>query len=73
MFTEKKFIRNAGVAGHIEDIVVMSSHRGQKLGLRIINCLTALAWPNNCYKVILDCSDNNVKFYEKCGYERKGA
>jgi len=29
MFTEKKFIRNAGVAGHIEDIVVMSSHRGQ--------------------------------------------
>ena len=43
------------------------------MGLRIINCLTALAWPNNCYKVILDCAEHNVKFYQKCGYEYKGA
>ena len=24
-----------------------------------------------CYKVILDCSDSNVKFYEKCGFQKK--
>jgi glucosamine-phosphate N-acetyltransferase len=24
-----------------------------------------------CYKVILDCAEHNVKFYEKCGFLRK--
>lgn len=24
-----------------------------------------------CYKVILDCAENNVAFYEKCGLTRK--
>ena len=24
-----------------------------------------------CYKLILDCSESNVKFYEKCGFKRK--
>jgi len=24
-----------------------------------------------CYKVILDCSESNVAFYEKCGLTRK--
>jgi hypothetical protein len=24
-----------------------------------------------CYKVILDCADHNVAFYEKCGLTRK--
>lgn len=24
-----------------------------------------------CYKVILDCSEDNVPFYEKCGLTRK--
>lgn len=24
-----------------------------------------------CYKVILDCSEDNVRFYERCGFVRK--
>lgn len=24
-----------------------------------------------CYKVILDCSEDNIAFYQKCGLERK--
>ena len=24
-----------------------------------------------CYKVILDCSEGNVPFYERCGFQRK--
>ena len=43
------------------------------MGKRIIEALTELAWINSCYKVILDCADKNVGFYEKCGYIRKGA
>mmetsp|Transcript_16514 Transcript_16514/g.28052 ORF Transcript_16514/g.28052 Transcript_16514/m.28052 type:complete len:101 (-) Transcript_16514:147-449(-) len=73
LIIEKKFIRNAGICGHIEDIVINESHRGQKLGLRIIKVLTDIGWANNCYKVILDCDEKNTGFYEKCGYSVKGA
>ena len=39
----------------------------------MIELLGKLGWANNCYKIILDCSDKNVAFYQKCGYIRKGA
>ena len=70
---EHKFIRNLGFAGHIEDIVVDSTYRGKNLGKRIIELLKLLGQVNNCYKVILDCSDKNVPFYKKCGFSLKGA
>ena len=68
---ERKFIRNTGLCAHIEDIVVDKEQRGARLGLRIIKVLSALAEVNGCYKVILDCEEHNVKFYEKCGFKRK--
>ena len=34
LLLEKKFIRGCGLAGHIEDVVVDETVRGQKLGLR---------------------------------------
>ena len=73
LFIEKKFIRNHGSAGHIEDIVVDKTYRGQNLGKRIIDVLCKLNYANGAYKVILDCEEKNVKFYEKCGFILKGA
>ena len=73
IFTEMKFIRDAGLCGHIEDIVVTQKLRGKSLGLRMIKLLGKIGVANKCYKVILDCEDKNVAFYEKCGYIRKGA
>ena len=35
------------------------------LGLRIISTLKNIAEINRCYKVILDCEEKNVGFYEK--------
>jgi glucosamine-phosphate N-acetyltransferase len=32
--------------------------------------LKELAVEKGCYKVILDCSDSNVSFYEKCGFSK---
>ncbi|EGC38157.1 hypothetical protein DICPUDRAFT_76233 [Dictyostelium purpureum] len=72
LFVEKKFIRNCGTCGHIEDIVVDKTYRGKNLGLRIIEQLTHIGKKLGCYKLILDCSDSNVKFYEKCLFEKKG-
>ncbi|XP_010271651.1 PREDICTED: glucosamine 6-phosphate N-acetyltransferase isoform X2 [Nelumbo nucifera] len=71
VFVEKKFLRNCGKVGHIEDVVVDSNARGMKLGQKIIGFLTDHARSAGCYKVILDCSVENKGFYEKCGFKRK--
>ncbi|KAE9621756.1 putative glucosamine-phosphate N-acetyltransferase transcription regulator GNAT family [Lupinus albus] len=71
VFIEKKFLRNCGKVGHIEDVVVDSSIRGKQLGKKIINFLTDHARSIGCYKVILDCSLDNKVFYEKCGFKQK--
>ncbi|KAJ3361740.1 Glucosamine-phosphate N-acetyltransferase-like protein [Allomyces javanicus] len=68
---ERKFLRGLGLVGHIEDIVVDADQRGKKLGLRVIAALTHLSKATGCYKVILNCNDDNIAFYEKCGYTKK--
>ncbi|XP_051132502.1 glucosamine 6-phosphate N-acetyltransferase-like [Andrographis paniculata] len=71
IFIEKKFLRNCGKAGHIEDVVVESSFRGKQLGKKIIKYLSDHALAMGCYKVILDCSLDNKAFYERCGFKQK--
>ncbi|KAF9570387.1 Glucosamine-phosphate N-acetyltransferase-like protein [Mortierella alpina] len=72
VMVERKFIRQLGLVGHIEDIAVSADQQGKKLGLRIIETLKAIGQQQGCYKIILDCSEKNVPFYEKCGFERRG-
>ena len=69
---ERKLIHNNGKVGHIEDIVVDEKCRGFGLGKIIIDHLSEFAKNAGCYKCILDCSSENMKFYEKCGYIKKG-
>jgi len=71
LFVERKFLRGLGSVGHIEDIAVDKSQQGKKLGQRIIQALTYISENSGCYKTILNCSDSNVPFYEKCGFARK--
>ena len=35
--------------------------QGRKLGLRIINALEAVGATQGCYKIILDCSKDNIR------------
>lgn len=72
LLLEDKFIHNCGKVGHIEDVVIDEQYRGKGLAKKLINHLTEYARIERCYKVILDCSDENVVVYEKCGYIRKG-
>ena len=72
-FVERKFIHENGLVGHLEDIVVHKDYRKLNFGRFIIDQLTFLGRVNGCYKILLDCSEKNVPFYEKCGYTRKGA
>lgn len=72
LLIEPKFIHNCSNVGHIEDIVVDKNARGKGLGKKIIKFLTEESKKYNCYKVILDCSNDHEEFYEKCGYKLKG-
>ncbi|KAJ1824295.1 Glucosamine-phosphate N-acetyltransferase-like protein [Coemansia sp. RSA 2671] len=72
LVVEQKFIRMCGRVGHIEDIVVAKGQQGKRFGFTIIKQLMELATATGCYKSILDCSPDNVPFYEKCGLENKG-
>lgn len=72
LLVEHKFIRNLGTCGHIEDIVVDSGQRGKNLGKILLQYLKELAGQVGCYKVILDCEEGKVQFYEKCGFKEKG-
>lgn len=69
---EDKIIHQGGKVGHIEDVVVKYEHRGKGIGTLLIDYCTNIAKEAGCYKVILDCDVNNVKFYEKCGFKESG-
>ncbi|KAL0958760.1 hypothetical protein HGRIS_014082 [Hohenbuehelia grisea] len=71
VFVERKFLRGLGSVGHIEDIAVDKSQQGKKLGLRVIQALTYISENSGCYKTILNCSNENIPFYQKCGFETK--
>ncbi|KAG9304164.1 hypothetical protein G9A89_019726 [Geosiphon pyriformis] len=71
LFVELKFLRGCSKAGHIEDIVVNDSQRGKNFGRRIIDQLKYIGTELGCYKIILNCKQNNTGFYEKCGFTIK--
>ena len=68
---EQKIIHNGMCVGHIEDIIIKEEYRKKGFGKIIIEYLTNFAKNNNCYKVILNCSDFNMNFYINCGFNLK--
>jgi len=68
---ESKLIHGCKKVGHIEDVVVSPNYRDQGIAKHLITSLTQTA-SETCYKVILDCTEELVPFYEKCSFTRKG-
>lgn len=71
LLLEPKFIHNCGLVGHIEDVVLKKSTQGTGLGKQIVTFLAEKAKLRGCYKVILDCTEQTIPFYEKCGFTVK--
>lgn len=71
LMVERKFVHNCGLVGHVEDVVVNSTYRGKNLGIRVVQALIDWAKEAGCYKIILDCSEKNVPFYNKLGFQKK--
>ena len=67
---EQKFIHNGGKVGHIEDVVTRKGYEGKGIGKEILNELIKIAKDNECYKIILDCDEKLIKFYEKIGFKK---
>ena len=68
---EQKITHNLGYVGHIEDIIISKEYSGRGYGKKLINFLINVGKNNNCYKIILNCSEDNILFYEKCGFKQK--
>ncbi len=64
---ENKFYGNVG---HIEDVATHPDFRGKGFGASVVNQCLVIAKQNHCYKVILDCADKNVEFYEHLGFHK---
>ncbi|TPX63711.1 hypothetical protein SpCBS45565_g06419 [Spizellomyces sp. 'palustris'] len=71
ILVERKFVHKNGLVGHIEDIVTHKEYRGLNLGKLVIETLKHIGKMTGCYKIILDCSDKNIPFYQKCGFAHK--
>ena len=69
MLIEPKFIHDGGNVAHIEDVVVSKDYQGKGIGEMLMRSLLDLAKDNNCYKTILDCTDEVKPFYEKIGFK----
>jgi len=61
-----------GKMGHVEDIVTNSLFRKKGIGKFVVNALFNIAKANGCYKVALQCKENNAEFYEKSDYKISG-
>ena len=70
LLVERKIIHEGGLVGHIEDVAVKKGCEGRGIGKRLVLRALKEAQGHGCYKVILDCSEDKVSFYEKCGFHR---
>ena len=67
---EQKFIHDGGRAGHIEDVGTSREYEGIGVRSDLVSAALAFAKEKICYKVVLECSEKNVPFYEKNGFRR---
>ncbi|MDX1967708.1 MAG: GNAT family N-acetyltransferase [Planctomycetaceae bacterium] len=70
LIIEPKFINSGGVVGHIEDVAVHQAYQQHGVGGRLIRHLLDVSRERGCYKVILDCAEDVIPFYEKLGFRR---
>ena len=68
ILVENKLLHYGSCVGHIEDVVVDKDCRLSGIGKELIEACVDFCRYKGCYKAILDCSQDNVLFYEQCGF-----
>lgn len=72
LFIEQKLIHGGKCVGHIEDLVVDNNYLGKGIASELINYCVNIAEENNCYKIILDCKEELIPFYNKNNFKQQG-
>ncbi|OYW11587.1 MAG: GNAT family N-acetyltransferase [Planctomycetales bacterium 12-60-4] len=70
LIIEPKFINTGGIVGHIEDVAVHQAYQHHGVGGKLVRHILEVCRVQGCYKVILDCADDVIPFYEKLGFHR---
>ncbi len=70
LLIESKFIHEGSIVGHIEDVSIDADCQGMGVGLYLVKAVLNASSEMGCYKTLLDCQDNVVKFYEKIGFKK---
>ena len=68
ILVENKLLHYGSCVGHIEDVVVDKNSRLSGVGKELVKACVDFGRYKKCYKVILDCSKENIPFYEHCGF-----
>ena len=58
-----------GIVAHIEDLVVHYNYRNTGIGRSLIKYVINKS--TNCYKIILDTSEELISFYNNFGFKKK--
>jgi len=72
LLVEPKFIFGGGRVAHIEDVAVRDGWQRKGIGFKLVSYATEQAAIMRCVRTVLDCSDENIPFYEKIGYSYHG-
>ncbi|MFH1505368.1 MAG: GNAT family N-acetyltransferase [archaeon] len=67
---EQKFAHSGYIVGHIEDVCTRKGFEGLGVGSAVIKQALEYAKKRGCYRVILDCYDKLMPFYEKFGFKK---
>lgn len=73
LLIEHKLIRGGSKVGHLEDVVVDKNYRQYGLGKKLVNKIVEIARERGCYKIIGNCDNSLIGFYEKLGFLNKGS
>ena len=68
LLIEQKFIHRGGQVGHIEDVSVRVGYEKMGVGTALVQHAKEQAQKLGCYKVILNCADHLIPFYESLGF-----
>jgi GNAT superfamily N-acetyltransferase len=56
----------------IEDLVIDKDYRRNGYGIKLLEFLINEGKKYNCYKIMLDCKDENLPFYKKLNFNITG-
>lgn len=69
LLSEPKFYHQGRCAGHIEDVATHKDYLGQGVARGLIEHVINVCQERSYYKIILDCSEDLINFYEKFGFK----